>query len=81
MCSWRPRELITEADAITNGNVAWLTPEKEITKSMQELPFMVLRELLEAGAEVQKDLEATDLEREEGRLASSALLKVRGPWD
>ena len=79
--AWVPRELNTEADAITNGDVAWLTPALEIKKEMQELPFLVLKELLGPGTEFHKNIDATNLEGEEWRAKSNALLKVRHPWD
>ena len=83
--SWVPRELNTEADAITNCNTGWLNPELEIRTKFEELPFIVLRELLTMGNEFQKDLEAVNtddaLMSPPVQKGPAALLKVRDPWD
>jgi hypothetical protein len=83
--TWVPRELNTEADAITNSNTGWLKPELEIQVKFEELPFLILRELLSMGDEFQKDLEAVStndaLVEPPAQKGPAALLKVRDPWD
>ena len=83
--TWVPRELNTEADAITNSNTGWLNPELEIQVKFEELPFLVLRELLSMGEKSQSDLEAVNtddaLVEPPAQKGPAALLKVRGPWD
>ena len=78
--SWVPRELNSEADAITNGGVAWLGPANEVRQSLESIRFIVLREVLAIAADFHQDLEATNLEGEDGRLPNKDLLKVREPW-
>ena len=79
--TWVPRELNAEADAITNGQVTWLNPALRIIAKMEDLPFVLLKELLSAGGELYKGLETVNIES--GSLAKKplGLLKVRDPWD
>ena len=83
--TWVPRELNAEADAITNCNVEWLSPELEIKTKFENLPFMVLKELLTLGEAFQKDLEAVNTEdatvTPHNHVGPAPLLKVRDPWD
>ena len=83
--TWVPRELNVEADAITNCNVEWLSPELEIKTKFEDLPFMVLKEFLTLGEAFQKDLEAVNIEdatvTPHSHVGPAPLLKVRDPWD
>ena len=79
--SWVPRDQNAEADAITNGVVDWLTPERRVGCEIDQLPFKVLRTLLDKGKEFYKDRELVNLESVEAGRRSSTLLKVSDPWD
>ena len=56
-----------------------------IKTKFDELPFLVLKELLALGEDFQKDLEAVNVEdamlTPQTQLGLAILLKVRDPWD
>ena len=79
--SWVPRELNAEADAITNGETSWLSADLRVKSAFEELPFMVLKGLLEAGSIFYKDMEAVNTEGAPPTKKALGLLKVRDPWD
>ena len=79
--SWVPRELNAEADAITNGEVSWLAKENQIKPDFENLPFILLKDLLAAGSAFHKDVEAVNVEGAMPSKKSVGLLKVRDPWD
>ena len=79
--AWVPREQNAEADAITNGVTDWLRKSNRIGTNMDELPFKVLPDLLEKGGRFYAGQDVVNIEVEADRAPSSALLKVRDPWD
>ena len=79
--TWVPRSQNQEADAITNGQVEWLTASLRIKVVLAELPFLILNELLDAGGEFYAGLGNANVEGEELRPQNKTLLKVRAPWD
>ena len=78
--SWVPREQNTEADAITNGDTGWLSPKLRIETKMDQLPFLVLNELLLKGAAFYGTIETVNLEAADLQEKDSRTLRVRGPW-
>lgn len=75
-----PRELNAEADAITNGEVSWLTASLQIKADVEKLPFILLKGLLNAGSEFYQNLEVVTAEGAAPSKKALGLLKVRDPW-
>jgi hypothetical protein len=87
MC-WVPREQNAEADAITNGDVGWLRSSNRLATSMEELPFLVLTELLKKGAGFYGQLETVNLAAAadkvhpvDNKKKDVRKLSVRDPWN
>ncbi len=78
--SWVPREQNTEADAITNGDVGWLCPANQIATVMEDLPFLVLKDLLEKGAEFYGSLDTVNMTAAADQAKDVRKLSVRDPW-
>ena len=53
---WTPREDNHEADALTNGDFSAFDPKLRIHATFEDLPFIVLGKLLEAGAALEGTL-------------------------
>ena len=53
---WTPREDNHEADDLTNGDFSAFAPERRIHTAFEDLPFLVLGHLLEAGAALEGTL-------------------------
>mgnify|MGYP000382374936 FL=1 len=79
--SWVPREQNAEADAITNGDVGWLCPANRIATVMEDLPFLVLKELLEKGAGFYGKLETVNMTAAADQVKDVRKLSVRDPWN
>lgn len=79
--SWVPRELNSEADAITNGEVNWLSAFLQIKTAFEKLPFILLKDLLNAGSEFYKNFEAANVEGAAPSKKAFGLFRVRDPWD
>ena len=47
--NWVPMEQNTEAHAITNGDFSWLKAGNKVETVMNQLPFIILPELLAEG--------------------------------
>ena len=75
--AWVPREQNCEADAITNGDVAWLNPEKEIKVDLQRVPFTLLHELLEKGKDFYAGIELVSACELRARPKTRVPLRVR----
>ena len=78
---WVPREQNAEADAITNGDLHWLNPDKRVSTGFKEFPFRILPKLLELGADSYRDMETVNTGVESTGGGKKALLKVSAPWD
>ena len=79
MC-WVPREQNAEADAITNGNFSWLSPEKRVATDMNSLPFECLPDLLAHGAAFYEGSETVNVLEEEKGFKDARSLRVRDAW-
>jgi hypothetical protein len=79
--NWVPREQNAEADAITNGDVDWLNPKLKVTSDLEQLPFIILKEILIKGAGFYEQLEAVNMEALESQVKDPRSLRVRDPWD
>jgi hypothetical protein len=79
--SWVPREQNAEADAITNGDVDWLEPRHKVATDLEQLPFLILRELLSKGAGFYEQLDTANLDALEAHSKDPRSLRVRDPWD
>ena len=79
--SWVSRELNAEADAITNGEVNWLSASLQIKADIEKLPFKHLKDLLIAGSEFYQNLGVVNVEGAAPSKKALGLLKVRDPWD
>ena len=52
--TWVPREQNHVADAITNGDYAWLNPTRRIRTSLDKLPFVVFNTLPREGEKIMR---------------------------
>ena len=79
MC-WVPREQNAEADAITNGDYSWLSPEKRVATQVYSLPFEVLPALLSHGAAFYEGSETVNVIEEEKGPKDVRSLRARDGW-
>ena len=77
---WVPREQNQEADSITNGNVQWLNPKNEVPVVLNELPFVILPELLAEGSVFYAGLEHVNAAAEGPPQFHKTSLRVRDPF-
>ena len=78
---WLPLEQNQEADSITNGNVQWLSPQKEVHVALNELPFDILPVLLAEGSIFYAGLEHVNVATEPPPLQfNKTSLRVRDPF-
>ena len=78
---WVPRDQNSEADAITNGDVHWLSADREIKVDLKEMKFELLHQLLEQGEVFYQGIEAVNAEDDVEALVRKTPIKVRDPWD
>ena len=87
---WLPREANQPADDLTNEVFTRFLPEKRVAVTMEDLPFIALRELLSEGAKFQDELADKKAERrgssgapvgtEPLRGCKAGRLRERDPW-
>ena len=79
--SWVPREQNAEADAITNDDVEWLSPERRVAADMKDLPFLILPEMLAQGESFYAGKDNANAGAPEIPKKDPRSLRVRAPWD
>ena len=79
--AWALRDQNSEADAITNGDVAWRNQAKEIKVDLQKVPFTMLHELLEKGNEFDEGIELVNASEQVPQPKTRTPQRVRDPWD
>ena len=84
---WRPRELNTEADALTNGDFSLFSDNLRVPASMAAVPWVLLPDLLEKGQAFLDELRlerAAKRARPDGEAARKKpkvqSLKTTDPW-
>ena len=75
------REQNAEADAITNGDLGWLSAGKQVATKMSELPFIILPEMLSQGEAFYAGNEVANSGVIESAKRDQFTLRVRDPWD
>ena len=78
--SWVPREQNAEADAITNGDVGWLSPGMRVATDMKTLPFQILPDMLAQGEAFYMGDDNVNAGAPELNSRERRTLRVRDPW-
>ena len=78
--SWVPREQNAEADAITNGDVGWLSPGMRVATDMKTLPFQILPDMLAQGEAFYMGDDNVNAGTPELNSRDRRTLRVRDPW-
>ena len=78
--SWVPREQNAEADAITNGDVGWLSPGMRVATDMKTLPFQILPDMLAQGEAFYMGDDNVNAGTPELNSRERRTLRVRDPW-
>ena len=78
---WVPREQNTEADAITNGDFAWLNPSRRVQTDLKSLPFIMLPDLLARGESFYEGIENVNGGAPNVGVVDKRTLRVREAWD
>ena len=75
--AWVPRAQNEEADAITNGDVRWFHPAMQVKANMDQLPFLMLGDLLAMGDEFYKGIELVNAGDTQTQATRKQPLRVR----
>lgn len=90
---WAPREQNIEADALTNEHFHGFDPKLRVRLCMRSVNWLLLHQMLEAGASLYKDIKDAKLERVDKLLAKAESgeplrkkhkvlkFKQREPWE